>query len=150
MGIPPGTSLSVPADPGTFAQLTTNLRPEVRVLAEYVTASESNAIILSFYRQQPQIALTSADLAVMVDLPQTAVTAALADWLAAGLIECLPVGGLVFYRLTRDPDHLQALAELVAWREYWVAALWNVAHAVDPRLYAPQAWNGHMVSGKPD
>jgi hypothetical protein len=86
----------------------------------------------------------------MVDLPQAVVTAALAEWQAAGLIDCVQAGGLLFYRLTRDPDHLQALDELVAWREYWVAALWNVAHAVDPRLYAPQAWNGHMVSGKPD
>lgn len=147
---PPGNSLNVPAGPSTFAQLTADLRPEVRRLAECVTASEPNAMILSFFRQHPQIALTSPDLAVMVDLPSATVTGVLAEWTATGLIEGLTAGGLRFYRLTRDPVQLQALTELVAWREYWVAALWNVAHAVDPRLYAPQPWNGHLASGKPD
>ncbi len=138
-----------PAQHRTFARLAADLRPEVRLLAEHVTASEPKAILLSFFRHQPRTALTSGDVAALVDLPLAVVAAALTEWMTTGLIECQSAGDLIFYRLTSDPERLQALAELVAWRERWVASLWRVAHEVDPRIHEPLVWNGHLVPTPP-
>lgn len=116
--------------PPTVEHLTAELPPLVQGLARQMVASPAQATLLAQFWAYPATARLPDDLARQLGHPLPEVEAALAGLVAAGLLEPIGAGDLLFYRLTRNPVCLQCLAELVAWQETWLEHSRSLATSV--------------------
>ena len=116
-------------------------------LAELVGHLPAAGALVRFFDQQPQTALTAADLAYQIAVPRPSVDMALTALCRVGVLERWSAEGLTFYRLGRAPDVRLAVAAVTRWQATMLREAHRLADAAGaslPVLGGTLAWDAAL------
>lgn len=122
------------AKPRSVQLPTDGLRPAARALATDILSSEVAAALLAFLRKFPLTAQSAEDLAYRIGEDTDVVQDPLSHLVILGVVETESACGQTFYRLTRDPQRVAHVDELIAWQQAWRAQGRQLADAAGPSL----------------